>query len=1283
MVVVREELDEASLAVYLRACPNCGGAISDKRLLAGLPCVRCLPSSEVIADRESLFRAMRERGTIKLYGELEEVERVYGELLDLFRRAVGSEPWGVQKLWLKRLSKGISFAMLAPTGVGKTTAGLLAAIYFAMKGRKSYVIVPTTILVDQAERIVRRFLDRLGLTALVVSIHSRLSKSERLKREEAVQKWDFDILITTSRYLMKNFDKIKMKNSDEQESRRFGYVFVDDVDAIMRGSRAIELILQLMGFSEEDIAAGMELIKLRREVAYRGPREDVEKELAERESLLRERARRVKSVLVISSATGSPRGIRSRLFRELLGFDIGARPELIRNVVDAYILPSKSLEETAAELVKSLGKGGLVYVPTDRGIEYANHLAEHLRASGVRAEALHSKKTGTLQLFVSGEVDVLVGVATYYGVLVRGIDLPEHVRYAVFVGVPRHKVALRVERLDAADVLRLLPILISSVESDEVREKLERCYARLARTVRRAGAFAIERFREVMRRAREPETSVERVFVEALKLVEDLIKDPRVLDSIVRNPEVAVVSENGERYVLIPDAPTYIQASGRTSRLYLGGISRGISITIVDDKRLLRGLERRLSFVMDDFKFVKYSEIHPEEIMKEVDGDRELIRRIREGTVPEEELKKLRGLEFKTSLLVVESPNKARTMARFFGRPSTRVYGRLRVYEVSLGNQTLLVTSSGGHVYDLITDLAEPTHFSEWRILFGVAIKSGNPRPLKYVPIYAPIKRCQSCGRQFTNEPAEDACPYCGSKRVVNSWDFVSAIRDVAMEVDEVLVGTDPDTEGEKIAYDLVSLVAPMNGNIRRIEFHEVTRRALLNAIANPRDVDTKLVKAQLVRRIEDRWIGFSLSRELQGNFWIGFCREVTQQRYRSLCEKNPRVYRNLSAGRVQTPVLGWVIDAEKRYRATRRRVLVATVEGLGDVEFTYELPKEYDRKIRRATSIASVEVIVEVPRRGELRKLLKAPPPFTTDSALSELCSRYRMPAARVMEILQDLFEVGLITYHRTDSTRVSDAGIRVAEDYLRQVEGRGYKKIFRPRRWGEGGAHEAIRPTRPIDAETLRRLVEEGVIEPVIRLRREHYMVYDAIFRRFIASQSARAKVVVSRFKYRMVMRLKKGREIVAKPRKYLEIYTSVVKEGFLKYDRTIRVRKPIAPGTYLASSFSLLSRSRHLPHTEASLVREMKRAGIGRPSTYSKIVETILRRGYALKIGSAGFMDPTLLGERVYDYLVKRFGNLVSEERTRDLERRMDMVERGQEDYEEVLSILYSDLENMGLV
>lgn len=154
-------------------------------------------------------------------------------------------------------------------------------------------------------------------------------------------------------------------------------------------------------------------------------------------------------------------------------------------------------------------------------------------------------------------------------------------------------------------------------------------------------------------------------------------------------------------YVLIPDAPTYIQASGRTSRLYLGGVSKGLSVVVTWNEKLLRALERRLKLLTEDFVFKNLLEIDLNQVINEINRTRDEILAIGRGELIHD---LGRRIELKTALMVVESPNKARTIARMFGKPSVKEYGRLRVYEVNIGNYTLLITASGGHVYELITD---------------------------------------------------------------------------------------------------------------------------------------------------------------------------------------------------------------------------------------------------------------------------------------------------------------------------------------------------------------------------------------------------------------------------------------------------------------------------------------------------------------------------------------------------------------------------------------------------
>ena len=1275
---LRSEIREADLLVYGRACPNCGGFISDTRLKLGVPCTSCLKTRPKDTSIDGIYNELKRAGRLQGFHILYSIRKKYEEMVDFFKKCVGNEPWSIQKLWLKRIAKEASFAMIAPTGIGKTTFGIAVALYLALKGYKTYIIVPTTTLAIQLEKRIEEMSSRAGVIVRPLVIHSRLRKKEKEVRESQLDDPEgFDILVTTSNYLLRNADRI-IKHD-------FKLIFVDDVDAVLRGSKAINYILYMAGFNDDDIEKGLKIIKLKRELAYRGEDPELLNRISRLEESLERKRRKLGKIVIIASATGNPRGTRVKLFKELMGFEIGARPEFIRNITDCYLKPKGDPVDEVIKLVKMLGNGGLVYVPIDAGREYAEQVAEALRKAGIAAEAMHSKNIKAIDAFVAGELSVLVGVATYYGVLVRGIDLPEIIRYAIFVGVPRHKIGLRLKEVKPQDVLRLLPLVRDALGDDKLKRKIDSYIARIRRTLRRLGSFALQRIDEVLKGKREPESTFEREFLEALNLLKELTKKEEVLNSIKQNPEVAVIEEEGELYVLIPDAPTYIQASGRTSRLYLGGISKGLSVVIVDDERLLKGLERKLKWIIEDFNFVPLENVDLKKVVEEIDSDRSMIRALKEGKVPKELLtRKGKMLELKTALLIVESPNKARTIARFFGRPSVREYGRLRVYEVNLGNYTLLITASGGHIYDLITDVSDIPN------IYGVAYLSKG-REISFIPIYTTLKRCLDKGHQFTVELHEETpkCPICGSSNIFDAKVTIDAIRDVALEVDEVLVGTDPDTEGEKIAFDIVNTVLPVNSNVKRIEFHEVTKRAIINAVNNPREVDLNLVRAQLVRRIEDRWLGFSLSRLLQTEFWQKFCKEIMPapsykeniKWYLGLCTENPLEYRNLSAGRVQTPVLGWIIQAYEDHIRSKRLYIIVDIDG---IRLDIPVPEELRKKLRLGPkSIAEVQV--SIPEVKEEVSELNPPPPYTTDSALADISSILKIPAPRAMQILQDLFELGFITYHRTDSTRVSEVGIAVAREYLKEQLGDEFSNYYSPRTWGAGGAHEAIRPTRPIDANTLRSLISEGVIEPVRPLTKAHYKVYDLIFRRFIASQSKSAKVRKLTFKAIAKAKLKNGEEVEIGT-KDVEVYVEALFDGFLRFYSYIALKKPVRSGTYVFKEGEFEVRERHEKplHTQASIIKLMKEREIGRPSTYAKIIDTLFKRGYVTfeKTTKRGIV-PLLLGKKVYEYLTERYSELVSEERTRILERKMKAVEEGSVDYKELIRELNRELSQNNLI
>ena len=1272
--------------LYHKACPNCGGVIDDYRLVLGLPCKKCLPSDEIISKIHEEFSwttiadILRKTGTIGKVKDIEELERDVRDLENLFEKCIGRSFWSIQRLWAKRLLAGQSFAMIAPTGVGKTTFGLIAALWLALKkGKKSYIIVPTTALVKQYEEKLEEYQNKIGSIVSVAAIHSRLSPKRRKELEDSIARGAIDIVVTTSAFLRRKFELLK--NTD------FHLIFVDDVDAVMKGSKVIELLLQLMGFEVSDIEGAYEIIKLKRKL-IRASAEEVKKlltEIKEQERKLIEK--RKGKVLIISSATGRPRGSRVKLFRELLGFDIGARPELFRNVVDTYIkIPeSKGLEDVVIETVSKLGNGGLVYVPIDKGIDYARKLAEKINQySNIKADYFVTGRLQVLDKFISGEVNVLVGVATFYGVMVRGLDLPERVRYAVFVGVPRHKVRLDLEEPSPLVLLRVL-IVLAEVGDEQIKDEISRYIVFLRRLImRRSPAYIEGLVKNVI--SGKIQTYEEKELHKIHIRTRELINKPEVVKRLKEYGRVSLIEENGYLYLLIPDVATYIQASGRTSRLYAGGITKGLSVIICDDERLLAGLEYRMKWIIEGFQLQKFEDVDLNKVLKEIDEDRVKVKAVREGRI--EILRKEMGEDLiRTALLIVESPNKARTIASFFGRPSAREILGVKVYEVDIGNLHLLIAASGGHVYDLVVD--DDSHS-----VFGVRKITENKR-LRFIPIYTSIKRCLSCGHQFTQEVSK--CPLCNSPNIKDSWDIIEALRKIAMEVDEVLIGTDPDREGEKIGYDIAALLAPYARSIKRIEFHEVTRRAILNALSSPKDIDMKRVEAQIVRRVEDRWIGFSLSEV------------VTKELIDFICEGRDDIecrQRRLSAGRVQTPVLGWIIERTADYRSKLKTHYIMYIDGTR-IELSEDQVTDTVRK--------DDELLIRVNTVGEEVIELNPLPPFTTDTLLSEAHRFYGMSAPSTMRIAQELFEMGFITYHRTDSTRISDVGLALAREYIYEKFKEKAKDLHIPRRWGEVGAHEAIRPTRPADTETLSRLIAEGIIEPVRRLSRQHYLLYDLIFRRFIASQMRSSKVKKTTYLLKIYKKVNGDLKLIAETQ--ISGYTDIVDPGFTLIYMPFKILR-IRPKEYIVKGEEIQKRKiSPIPLlTQGEVVKLMKERGIGRPSTYAKIVEVLLRRGYVKSSKKLGALIPTRKGIYVYTYLAlsetrdlyKRIRNvfekyivaleeklrrekkkigmyekLVSEERTRELEERLDMVEEGKKDYEEVLLELYEELKNYNLL
>nr|AAB49283.1 reverse gyrase [Pyrococcus furiosus DSM 3638] len=1206
-------------AIYRDMCPNCRGAITDERLAAKNPCDACLDEPISMDDYFQLVTAIRK--ALKLKGVLKEWEEIYAlnkevkEIEELFKKATGFTFWSAQRSWVKRIIKGKSFSIIAPTGMGKSTFGAFMSIYFALKGKKSYIVVPTTPLVVQTVKKIKAMMEKAEVKVNLVYYHGNLKKKEKDEALEKIKSGNFDILVTSSQFLATRFDELL-------KDKRIDFMFVDDVDAFLKASKNIDRSLMMLGFNEEIIKKAWEIIKLKKQLAKllqnESGNEEVEKLNREIERLEREIDRYKKEnkigILIVASATGSARGDRIKLYRELLGFEVGSGRSVLRNIVDTYIIPEKSMEEHVEELLKTLGRGGLIFVPIDKGIEYAEQLTNYLKSKGFKVELVSARDKKGLELFEKEEVDYLVGVATYYGTIVRGLDLPHLVRFAIFTGVPKFRFSLDLEQPTIYRVLGLMSEILEFLP-EEKRTEGEKLYARLRRLIRNIPQYELMKIEEALAEGLELEgfyNHVLEVFKQAVEFLREALKDEEVLKKIAENPFLSLKQIEGKWYIEIPDVRTYIQASGRTSRLFAGGITKGLSVILVDDQKVFNGLIRQMRWRFVEFEIKPLGEINIEEVLKEIDRDREKVRLVLEGKISEQ-VKDL----VKSALMIVESPNKARTIANFFGQPSKRRIGDLVAYEVSIGDKMLTILASGGHMFDLVT--TEGYH--------GVLLlEKGGKR--YFVPVYDTIKRCRDCGHQFVDWEEKGVCPRCGSRNVYDALENVKAMRDLAQEVDEILIGTDPDTEGEKIAWDIRNVLSPYAPVIKRIEFHEVTRPAILRAINEARDINEDRVNAQLVRRIEDRWIGFELSQKL----WEVF------ENY------------NLSAGRVQTPVLGWIVQRYKEFTESETDFLGLTLENditiilegvSGDVQEVYVK-----------------EVTIE---EREINPL----PPYTTDAMLQDASRFLGFSPTHTMQLAQDLFELGLTTYHRTDSIHVSNTGIEIAKEYITQEIGEEY---FAPRKWGEEGAHEAIRPTRPIDTGRLIQLIRDGIITLPRNLTKDHFKLYDLIFRRFMASQMKPAKVLYER-------------AVIGTPYGEVEIegYIDVIYDGWsrikplplkklprLEKDQILKVteiRKWRAPKVSL--------------YTQGDVIALMKERGIGRPSTYAKIVQTLLQRGYVIETKSKKKLVPTEKGIKVYHYLVSKYKDLVSEERTRQLEKLMDMVEEAKANYQEVLNELYEEI------
>lgn len=1063
-------------AIYKNRCPRCLGDITSIRLSKGEFCDKCM--------REIDSFECEELGEFKRFciasKKLEEFE-------EFFYNKTSNYLTSIQKMWAKRFFLGNSFALLAPTGIGKSTFGILLSAFV----KNSYIVLPTKLLVIQTLNKLKEF----GIDALAYT--------GRKEEKEKIKKGEYDILITTTQFLYKNKEIIK---------KEFELVFVDDVDSILKSGKKIEDVLELLGFSKEDLKRAYELIE----------KKEYEK--------LSEIAKKRKGNLLVSSATANPKSKRVLLFKYLLGFEV-SKPNLsLRNIEDLY--DENFSWERSIEWIKRLGRGGLLFLPGNETKERLKEYIEFLGKNGIKAYS-YEEFNEYLNEFIRGEC-YFVGFASYRNPLARGIDLPEAIRYTLFIGVPKMEFNL------SSDDFRGLYFILLSLFPYLLRKRL----------IDSKKAFEIQNYINLLKKYifwnfNLPNERLEEIAKKAKELIREYEEE------IKNSPEI---SFDGEK-ILTADITGYIQASGRASRFYKGHLTKGIALVLVDNQKAFYSLRKKLKW-FSEAEFKKVLDVNLDEILREVDESRKVDKK----------------LNLKTTFVIVESPTKAKTISSFFGKPSKRIVNGVSVWEILLEDRVLLISASIGHDFDL----------SEREGVFGVVDK--------YVPVFRVLEE---------------------KDRILNAFNLTSS------EVDEIFVATDPDREGEKISFDLSLNNKPYNLNIKRAEFHEITKYAFREALKHPRDVDLNLVAAQFVRRILDRWVGFKVSLYLQKLL------------------NNP----HLSAGRVQTPVLKWICE---RTLKLKEKVYVVRVE-FDDVRVEFEFDKKEEAK-KFYEEIKEVEVKKIEERKEELFEM-----PFNTSEMLKEASVKLKFSPQKTMTLAQELFEMGFITYHRTDSHRISSLGMKIAKEYIKENFG---DEFVKSRSFEEGGAHEAIRATTSMDKEDL----ESFALSKGIELSFEHLRLYDLIFRKFIASQMREVEVKKEIF------------EIICKREEFV---TQILRDGFnLIYPiKVYNIKEGIKE-----VKKSYFEKSKYPPFTYADIIEMMKKRGIGRPSTYAITIEKLLDRGYVVE--KNGYLFATRLGFKVVEIVYNSsFSEFVSEEFTAKLEEIMDEIERGERDYKEELTLLFS--------
>ena len=520
---------------------------------------------------------------------------------------------------------------------------------------------------------------------------------------------------------------------------------------------------------------------------------------------------------------------------------------------------------------------------------------------------------------------------------------------------------------------------------------------------------------------------------------------------------------------------------------------------------------------------------------------------------------------------------------------------------------------------------------------------------------------------------------------IANKEKFITQLKKLAIENQEIILATDLDREGEAISYHIAYILGYIDENwpnigfkkgvsLKRIVFHEITAKALAEALANPQTLRLDLVKAQFARRILDRIVGYELSPLLwkkTGKNW-------------------------LSAGRVQTVALRLIVEREKEIKLFKtedyfqifglfnpssakeqeiKAKLISKDEIPYEQKYTLKLfagDYQYTKTSINKDNIESIKkdclgesyTVSDVKESIDPRYPM---PPYTTSLIQQDAYYKFGFSSKQTMRLAQDLYERGLITYHRTDSFNLSARFVFPAKEFIEKKYGKEYAlekpRGFRTRSRSAQEAHEAIRPTKLLEAKAAFKGKKES------KLTTNHQRLYTLIFNRAIATQMKEAQIKNVKT------------EIISDKKYFFESeQQQVVFDGFLKafdsvyvanHQIIIKLEKGMKVQIKSLEDKPLLSKAPPR-YNEASLIRTLEEKGIGRPSTYAMIISLIQMKNYTEKEGR--YFIPTSIGSSICDYLSKSFPQIFDLSYTANLEDGLDKIANKEEDYIKLLGDFY---------